>query len=184
MKYLHLPTVLLIVYTAHWSAAQTTIVGSPSTGNSILYDEDLTFTGRISIESNIPVTLQQYTYDAYSAIDHPLYAGEAFVQVTSSCSTDVSDTLPIVTKSQGARGLELTVRVLGDADPNAGFLESSSYETSWTEFDCPPEPFLPFTPDPTAEVTRAPDQAEGFCLTQKDCDKARIELGFATFRCV
>ncbi|EJK48083.1 hypothetical protein THAOC_33149 [Thalassiosira oceanica] len=173
MKYLHLLSP--IVYTTHCASAQTTIVGYPSSGNSILYDEELAFTGRISIESNIPVTLQQYTYDASSSTEHPLYAGAAVVQVTSSCSTDVSDTLPIVTKSQGARGLELTVSVL-DADPNAGFLESSSYQTSWTEFDCPP-----FTPDPTVEATRAPDQDGGFCLTQEDCDAARLELGLSTF---
>ena len=178
MKYLRLLTAL-IVYTTHRSSAQTSIIGSPSTGNSILYSEELTFTGGISIESNIPVTLQQYTYDASPSTDHPLNAGAAVVQVSSSCSTDESDTLPIVTASQGARGLELTVRVL-DADPNAGFLESSSYQTSWTEFDCPPLPTFP--PDP--EVTRPPVQAGGFCLTQEDCDAARVELGFDTLRCV
>lgn len=133
---------LILLQISNTAVTADTFEGHASPGNFILkeeYTSSLDWSGKIKIDSNIPVTVQQYNDDTYFFLEgqQPLQSYEAMVLVTSDCSA----TTYIPTVTLGSDSIEVYVQ--GVLDPGSmPFLESSSYEAKWSYEDywCQSEP--------------------------------------------
>jgi len=90
----------------------------------------------ISLKSNVPVTVQHYSDGArFFDGQKPVLPNEAYVVVTSDCSTESTDAVPRVTFTEDG---EVNVSIDGvdeDAGAAMAFLKPSYYSAVWDWFD-------------------------------------------------
>eukprot|EP00804_Cyclotella_cryptica_P010185 CCRYP_013813-RA/>CCRYP_013813-RA protein AED:0.38 eAED:0.38 QI:0/-1/0/1/-1/1/1/0/702 len=122
--------------TAH---CENRLIANPSTGTNILFDDSLfaVSVSRISITSNIPVTIQRYadTDGNFVVGSQPVSASDVRVVVTSDCDTTETSVIPTVELDEGSIDVKLNVT----EDANMTFLEPSWYQAFWSymSFWCP-----------------------------------------------
>lgn len=129
------------------------VEGHASPGEFILLEESdskLSYYGTsVSINSNVPVTVQRYYDDMYLEGNGPVMSDEAKVLVTSDCSA----TTYALVVSFGEDSIDVNVQgALGGAEMS--FFESSSYSATWnvTSYWCEEQQWNP--PAPAASIKR------------------------------
>lgn len=115
------------------------LIANPSTGTTILVDDslDTVSENRISVTSDIPVTIQRYAdVDGRFVVgSQPVSASDVRVVVTSDCDTSETSVVPTVELDVGSIVVKLNVTQTA----NMTFLEPSWYQAFWSymSFWCP-----------------------------------------------
>lgn len=102
--------------------------GQASSGNFIIHEEyydELSWYSKISISSNVPVTIQRYSDDYYMEGEQPVQSNDAKVLVTSDCAA----TTYVPTVTWGPDSIDVSVQ---GTPADIPYLASSSYDAKWS----------------------------------------------------
>ena len=158
------------------ATAQTATI-TPKSSSYILAESETNLLtaqngGLVTITSDIPVSISRYNDDSYADGEQPILPTDAFVLVTSDCSSDTTEIVPKISWDY-SKGVSVSIAT---GATFTSFLQPASYkaEWSWNNWGCDvyptPAPFsssvFSLGPTEVGQVVTVTQQGETQTLEQ------------------